>query len=73
MQDYFDMLGWTSPGLLNTGRASEKGSDQLIETLYTLSIYPAVHKQLILTLFEGRLVSDYKSWLRKYKLRYTTF
>ena len=28
----------------------EKGSDQLILTLYTLSIYPTVHNQLIRTL-----------------------
>ena len=34
----------------------EKGSDQLIVTLYTLSTYPSVKNQLILTLFEARLV-----------------
>ena len=30
--------------------------DQLILTLYTLSIYPSLHNQLIRTLFEGRAV-----------------
>ena len=34
----------------------EKGLDQLIVTLYTLSIYPSVHKQLIWTLFEEHIV-----------------
>ena len=36
----------------------ENGSDQLVVTLRTLSIHPAVHNQLIRTLFEGRSVSN---------------
>ena len=35
----------------------DKGSDQLFATLYTLYIYPSVHKQLIRTLFEAHIVS----------------
>ena len=34
----------------------EKGSDQLSVTLYTLYIYPSLHKQLIRTLFEAHIV-----------------
>ena len=34
----------------------EKGSDQLTVTLYSLSICPSVHNQLILILFGGRPV-----------------
>ena len=34
----------------------EKGSDQLIVTLHTISIYPFVNKQLIWTLFEAHFV-----------------
>ena len=34
----------------------EKGSDMLSLTLYTLSIYPSVHNQLIRTLFEAHIV-----------------
>ena len=33
-----------------------EGSDQLIVTLYTQSIYPFVHKKLIRTLFESHIV-----------------
>ena len=32
------------------------GSDQLILTLFTLSVYPSVHNQLIQTIFKGRPV-----------------
>ena len=32
------------------------GSDQLIVTLFTLSVYPSVHNQLIRTIFKGRPV-----------------
>ena len=35
----------------------EKGSDQLIVTLYTLSLYPSVHNQLIRPLYESQSVS----------------
>ena len=38
-----------------------KVSDQLFVPLYTLSIYPCVHKQLIRTLFEAHIVSIYQS------------
>ena len=40
---------------LNYNVGLENGSDQLIVTLhiYTLSIYPSVHKQLIRTRFRG--------------------
>ena len=34
----------------------KNGSNQLIVTLYTLSIYPSVHKQLIRTFFEAHIV-----------------
>ena len=34
----------------------ETGSDQLIVTLYALSIYPSVHNQLIRTLSEAHIV-----------------
>ena len=36
----------------------ENGSDQLIVTLYTLSIYTSVHKQLIRTIFEAHIVPE---------------
>ena len=36
----------------------ENGLNQLIVTLYTLSIYPSVHKQLIRTLFEAHIVQS---------------
>ena len=36
----------------------EKGSDQLIVPLYTLSIYLSVHNQLIRTLFEAHIVTS---------------
>ena len=35
----------------------EKGSDQLIVTLYTLSFYPSVHKQLNQTLLRLNLLN----------------
>ena len=34
----------------------KNGSDQLIVTLYTLFLYPSVHKQLIRTLFEAIII-----------------
>ena len=34
----------------------ENGLDQLIVTLYKLSIYPSVHKQLIRTLLKAQIV-----------------
>ena len=40
------------------GTRREKGSDQLIVTLLTLSIHPFVHNQLIRTLFEARPVVE---------------
>ena len=36
----------------------ERVSDQLIVTLYTLSIYPFVHKQLIRTIFKAHIVEN---------------
>ena len=36
----------------------EKGLGQLFGTLYTLSIYPFVHNQLIPTLYEAHIVSE---------------
>ena len=41
----------------------EKGSNQLFVTLYTLSIYPSVHKQLIQTLFAAHTrIIDLHTW-----------
>ena len=39
----------------------ENGFDQLIVTLYTLSIYPSVYKKLIQTIFVARIVVG--TWL----------
>ena len=36
----------------------KSGSNQLIVTLYILSIYPSVHNQQIRTIFEGRYVYE---------------
>ena len=43
-------------------QGTEKGSGQLFVTLYTLSIYPSVHIQLIRTLFETHKVFTYFVW-----------
>ena len=52
---------WYRPSL-------EKCSEQLTVTLYTLSIYPSVHKQLILTLSRHKCNAkrDRISWLWHY-------
>ena len=42
--------------IYNNRPSIEKGSDQLFVTLYTLSIYPSVHLQLIRTLFEAHIL-----------------
>ena len=57
IKGYSDMVYYRS--------SLENGSDQLIVTLDTLSIYPSVHKQLIRTLFVARIV-QYSKWTKKY-------
>ena len=51
----------------------EKGSDQLFVTLYTLSIYPFVHKKLIRTLFEAYIVYEANNSMKLYGLLYEIY
>ena len=49
----------------------QNGLDTLIVTLYTLSIYPFVHKQLIRTILEGRQRPVYVYWDGRGRYMYT--
>ena len=46
----------------------EKGSGQLIVTLYTLSIYPSVHNQLIQTLYKTQIGVQSDSYFQPFLL-----